>query len=580
MIQTILIVLVAVVVLIVIIAVLALRYLRADDSDTFDEMPDEPRPARRPADQDRERPRTAPGRRSRQPEQVTEVWAAERPARAPDNRVPSGFRDRDSEPRTTGPQRAAAQATARREAAGSRPVRANSRPDGPESATSSWDSLSDVDYWAELAADKPEITPAAAGKAAASRPGNEPPSDIRPAAGRPAARGDRADSGQLPVRRRQQPSRPTQPSRLAGAPSMRLADASQTEQIDVRAAQAAPTRVNGDLAASVSDGPGRQRLSRHGSGQRPDAPAAQQPGRPSGAQRSAGPRQSQPALGAQPAHQSRPQAPAAPPYPNGHGNGAGDNDPLTSPSFPAINAADSRSYRTRRSGAAGQGNSGQHNRPAPSQDTTSHQFIDYSSAPRRTASRADGYPAQPAAQAAEHQPPAAPAANPYGSYVSQPQPAYSETARSQPGYSPAELPPAPAPSLAAAAYSGYPSGQQAASAGWYAAQSVATGGPQAAAQPLGQPADGYLPAAGIGGNGGNGGSHALNGAPTRGYAGIDYSSIRYDDPVYPDAQGALPGYGSPGRHTAQYDQQGHGSPDPSSSHDGYGAYPGYGTGGR
>lgn len=176
MIQTILIVLVAVVVLIVIIAVLALRYLRADDSDNFDDIPDEPRAARRPAEQDRDRLRAAPGRRSRQPEQVTEVWAADRPARTPDNRVPSGFRDRDTEARATGPQRAATQANARRETAGARPVRAIARPDGPESATSSWDSLSDVDYWAELAADKPEITPADGGPAAAARHGSEPAS--------------------------------------------------------------------------------------------------------------------------------------------------------------------------------------------------------------------------------------------------------------------------------------------------------------------------------------------------------------------------------------------------------------------
>jgi hypothetical protein len=362
---------------------------------------------------------------------------------------------------------------------------------------------------------------------------------------------------------------------------MRVADTGQTEQFDVRAAQAAPARVNGDAAAAVPDGLGRHGPSRPGSGQRPDAPAAQQHQRSSGAQRPAGPRQAQPALGAQPAYQSRPQAPAAPPYPNGHGNGAADNDPLTSPSFPAINDADSRSYRTRRSGGTRPGNSGQHTRPPSSQDATSHQFIDYSSAPRRTASRPDGYPAQPAAQAAEQQSLTAPAANPYGSYVSQPQPAYSEAARPQAGYPPPEPPQTPAPSLAAAAYSGYPAGQQASSVGWYASPAVAAGGPQAAAAPLGQPNDGYLPAAGIGGTGLNGGSHVLNGSPARGYAGIDYSSIRYDDPVYPEAQGALPGYGSAGRPTAQYDQQGYGTPDPSSGQDGYGAYPGgYGTGGR
>jgi hypothetical protein len=99
-----------------------------------------------------------------------------------------------------------------------------------------------------------------------------------------------------------------------------------------------------------------------------------------------------------------------------------------------------------------------------------------------------------------------------------------------------------------------------------------------AAQPRGQAADGYLPAAGLGGNGANGGSHPLNGSG-HGYAGIDYSSIRYDDPVYPDPQGALPGYRS-GQHAEQYDQQGYRTPEPGPAQDGYGAYPGYGLGGR
>jgi hypothetical protein len=563
MIQTILIVLVAVVVLIVIIAVLALRYLRADDSDTFDDIPDEPRPARRAAEQDRERPPAAPERR--QPEQVTEVWAADRPAR-----TPSGFRDRHAGSSPTGPQRAASQAARRQEPAGSRSARASARPDGPDSATSSWDSLSDVDYWVELAADKPEMTRANGGQAAHVRHGSEPVSDARPAAGRSAARGD---SGQLPVRERQQPSRPSQSSRLVGGPAPRTTEAGQTEQIDVRAALAPPMRYNGDAAPSSQDVLSRPGQQRPANGQRPDAPAKQlRPG---------GQRQAQPAAASQPTYQPRPPASAAPPS-NGRGHGPADDDPLTSPSFPAINTSDSRSYRTRRPAAASQRSaSGQHARPAADQGATSHQFIDYSSAPRRAASQPDGYPmpsaekpAQPAAQASGHQSPVAPAANPYGSYVSQPQPTYAEPARPQADYPSAGFPEAPAPSLAAAAYSGYGAGHQPAPAGWYAAPAIAPGGAQAAAQPLRQPADGYLPAAGLGGNGPSGRSHALN--------GIDYSSIRYDDPVYPEGQGALPGYGAPTQATqaVQYEQRGYGVPDGGSGQDGYPGYPGYGTGSR
>jgi len=570
MIQTILIVLVAVVVLIVIIAVLALRYLRADDSGTFDDIPDEPRPVRRPVPQDRGRP-GPPARRLRQSEQVTEVWAADRTARTPDTRAPSGTRDRAPGPRQTGPQRAASQPPARREVAGSRPVRAAARPDGPDAATASWDSLSDVDYWAELAANRPDITPAASGPLPAVRHGSEPVSDIRPAAGR---QGGRGDSGHhLPMRKRHQPSRPSQQA----AASARTTDAGQTEQFDARAAQAAAARYNGDAPASSPDV-----LGRHGQ----PRPAAQQP-RSSEAQRPTGSRHTQPAPTAQPAYQSRPPAPATPPPPNGRSHSRADDDPLTSPSFPAVNTSDSRSYRARRSRGASQADAngqpttnGQHGRPAAEPGTTSHQYIEYSSAPRRSASQSNGYPAgTPAQAAAERQSPAAPAANPYGSYVSQPGPAYSETARPQPGRASAGYPEPPAPSLAAAAYGGHSAGQQAGSASWYTAPAMASGSQQAAAQPLG-PANGYLPAAGLGGNGRGGGSHALNGSQNGGPAGIDYSSIRYDDPAYPDAAGALPGYRSAGQHAAPYDQQGYGSQDPAAGQDRYGGYPGYGTGGR
>jgi hypothetical protein len=583
MIQTILIVLVAVVVLIVIIAVLALRYLRADDSDTFDDIPDEPRPARRPAEQDLEGPPAAPGRRPRQPEQVTEAWADDRAARTPDARAPSGSRDRHTGPRPAGPQRAASQVTSRREPAGSRAARASARPDGPESATSSWDSLSDVDYWAELAADKPEITRANAGPATMGRPGSEPTPDAR-AAGRSATRGD---SGQLPVRERQPQSRPSQSSRLASGAAARTNEAGQTEQIDVRAALGLPGRYNGDAAASSPDVLGRHGQPRLAAGQRPDAPAKQQrPDAPAKLPRAARQRQAQPTSAAQPAYQARPPAPtgpppapAGPPPSNGRGHSPADNDPLTSPSFPAINASDSRSYRTRPSNGASQRDaSGQHSRAATDPGATSHQFIDYSSAPRRAASQPDGYPmppaeapVQPAALASGHQSPAAPAANPYGSYVSQPQPTYSETARPKADYPSAGYPEAPTPSLAAVPYGGYSAGRQAAPADWNGAPAIAPGGLQAAAQPLSPPADGYLPAAGLSRNGLGGRSHTLN--------GIDYSSIRYDDPVYPDAQGARPGYGTPG-YDPQYDQQGYRVPDVASGQDEYPAYPGYGNGGR
>ena len=219
MITTILIVLVAVVVLIVIIAFLALRYLRADDSDTFDDIPDEPRRPRRAADPQSGPLPVGPDRRQRQRAAVTEARVADRSARAADSRGQSGYRDRETGPRPAVPERASSQAGPRRApaaaaAAASRPAR-SARLDDPDSATNGWDSLSDVDYWAELAADKPQITPTAAGPASAARRAPERSSDPRPA-GPPA--GARGDHGLLSA----QPRQPA--ARLAGPPPGRAAE--------------------------------------------------------------------------------------------------------------------------------------------------------------------------------------------------------------------------------------------------------------------------------------------------------------------------------------------------------------------
>jgi len=233
-----------------------------------------------------------------------------------------------------------------------------------------------------------------------------------------------------------------------------------------------------------------------------------------------------------------------------------DDDPLTSPSFPAINASDSRSYRTRsRSGAPSsqQHSSQQHSsQQHSSQPSGSHaagspgtnpgygeparQAPDY---PGQTSSP-NGYPVQPAAASAAHLPAhsAAPAANPYGSYVSPPRPSYPEPANGH---------------LDAAAYgTGYAAGQQAAAAAnWYAGTDT-------------NQANGYLP-----GNGDSAGT---------GYSAADYGA---GYPGYQGAQPALPagGYGQHG-HQGGYDQRGYQGPDASYGQDGYEAYPGYGGAAR
>ena len=592
MINTILEVLVAVVVLIVIIAVLALRYLRADDSDTFDDIPDEPRRNRRqPEAGPDQAPPTAAERRPRQPELAAEAFRRDRTARQADARGQSGHRDREARPHAPSPERTTGPHAdrSRRETVGARPGRSG-RSAGADSPASDWESLSDVDYWTELAADKPHEPPAA-GHVPASRPrGGQPvTADARqPAAARPASR---PDQGRLPVRQR------NQAARSAGSPG-RLVDPGQTEQIDMRAQQP-PGRYPKEPATAALEA-----LSRRGTGpQRPAAP----PREPAGQRPSGGPR---------PAQAPRPQRPAAqtaPPSTPGGAPRVADDDPLTSPSFPAITNSDSRSYRTRRP-AVGQPADG----PEPGgrhggqngYDATGQQFNSYPSAPSRATSQPDGYPTQSgplppapgpqqaAAPAPLHQSapaqPGSPAANPYGSYVSVPQHTYTEPAYQQPAG-----PTTPAPGRDEAGYVGYPTGQYptgqyptgqyptgqyptgqqaAASNGWYGAPTTEA----AALSSPGQAADGYLPPPALAGNGAQNGSHlnhlrAPNGGT--GYVGIDYGSIRYDTPVYEDGEQALAGNGAAGQPAAQYDQHGHAGQDVAYRQDQPG-YPRQGAGGH
>jgi hypothetical protein len=216
-----------------------------------------------------------------------------------------------------------------------------------------------------------------------------------------------------------------------------------------------------------------------------------------------------------------------------------DDDPLTSPSFPAINTSDSRSYRTRRpSSSQSPGAPASGGRETGGYGEPAQPHSPYPPAPDRSASGPNGYPVQPAAApAAGSAYPSGPVANPYGSFVNAP----------RPGYSDAGTPP-----LDAAAYgSGYAAGRQAvAGTNWYA--STPDGG---------QAVNGYLPSPG-----------SPNGTS-------------YETPLYQGGSSAQPGgYGpggyGPGQIAGQHDQRGYGVPELTYGQDGYQGYPGYGNGGR
>jgi len=573
MITTILFVLVAVVVLIVIIAVLALHFLRADDSDTFDEMPAEPRSARRSA-ADPAREHTSAGtqrRRSRHPEPVAEPpardpWTADRRVRATDN-APAGYRDRDTGLRQPVTERRSPQSTGPRPAAvGARTAKSARVPD-PDAKTSSWDSLSDVDYWAELAADKPQVGPAASGSGSLRPNGT----DRRGPEAKPAARTSnsrpvqRSDSGPLPVGPEPVPSLPVRPrsqsSRpAAGASAGRAAEAGQMEQPDVRAARAAslgtePATQSLAALARLS-GPQPAKAPRPAAGPRPGS--SQRPG--SGQRPGPGQRPAQPPPSSVPAaYPSQPIGYPRTPVPL-------DDDPLTSPSFPAINTSDSRSYRARSSSGA---HTGPHIRPQagppPASGRSSGRFAE------PTAQYP--VPQAPAAQAPITQVPVPPAsgsqlppvANPYGSYVSAPQPAYQDAAAARqdvPSYG-----------------GGYSNGQQA-DGSWYGSDASGyvptpgyTGGDQA---PNGN---------GYNGNGYNGNGYGYNGNDQNGalpgasdYGPVDYQNLTYQSADYQPAPPVPGGYGQQNHY--QYEQRGYGVPDLAYGQDGYQGYTGYGTGGR
>jgi hypothetical protein len=518
--KTILICLVAVVVAIVIIALAALRFLRADDTDPFDEMPDEPRrPGRAPEDargRDAVPAGTAATRSAGRA-------APERAARNSGHSEPGfgepGYSERPGQDRPPAPERRGGQGGTQ-----SRPVpapvmssapraakagRAGKGGDGPD-----WDTMSDVDYWAELSADKhfngaDAPVPPASGRRGANQVAGgrgsgrgEMASPAR--AGRPEAAGPRGtgrgEPGEpLPTRSRQPrpaaagPGPAHAPGRYAAEP------ATQSIAALARLANQVPAPAQSPVPhPPVSQPNGVQRPM-------PPSPISQ-------------PHRTQPPI-SQPHQQVRPlPAPL-------------DDDPLTSPSFPAINTSDSRSYRTSRP------SDGRPSHPrtnaimagprgaAASYGEPTQEFTTYPQGPTRATdaqrnSAPGGYPVQPPA----------PAGNPYGSFVSQP------PTRQEPGYA------------------GYGSPQASGSENWYS------------------PSGEYLPAAPVP----NGGA-ANGGAANGGYAN-GAGANGYDQPVY---QGIQPdaAYQQPTYPAVQYDQAGYGGQDAAYGRDAYQGYPGYGAGG-
>jgi hypothetical protein len=385
---------------------------------------------------------------------------------------------------------------------------AGKRGDGPD-----WDAMSDVDYWTELAADKPFNGDMPATPAAPARPTAGRRSADQGAGSRSSSPGRGEPGGQLPSRPRQPRPAPASvdpahaPGRYAAEPA--------TESIAALARLANQPPASQPPASQPRSSPPTSR-------QRPMSPP------PISQPRSAPPPISQP-------HQQVRPLPA--PL---------DDDPLTSPSFPAINTSDSRSYRTSRPSDGRSSDTQPGVRPAAAYNEPTQQFTAYPQAPARANgappsrypeqapagpnSAPGGYPVQPAAPAA----PAAPAGNPYGSFVSQP------PARQDPGYAAYGSQPAPGAD------------------GWYS------------------PSGGYLPADPVP-NGSFAGGGATNGGIPNGGVTNGGGAYGYDQPAYPDLQ-AEAAYHQPAYQAVQYDQAGYGAQDAAYGRDAYQGYNGYGTG--
>jgi hypothetical protein len=282
-----LIILAAVVVLIVIVVLTGLRYLRSDEDTEEVAAADRPHD---PADD-----RLASASRT----EPADAFAASRTAGPPTDAAPSRS-GRPAEPAPvgrTGPRRDTR--TSRRRSGGEKaPARGRggrnkrSEEDWP---ASDWDSLSDVDYWAEVTADKPlSRSPAASGPRLASP-------DVATITARAGAQ------------------------RSPAAEDTSLAARDTVIQLRQAPARQQPATGSMDRTRQLHHG------SRSGAGRRSQQAAGGPVPRGPAAARD---QQGLAALAAQSPEPARHLAPLS-----------ADDDPLTSPTFPRIAAADSRSYR-------------------------------------------------------------------------------------------------------------------------------------------------------------------------------------------------------------------------------------------
>ena len=604
-------VLAVVVVVILVVVFVAVRNMRAEDPEEFADRP-RGRAGDRASRDDRDlrydrrepagRPPARAGRGGRPAGRP--AGNGYRPATGPDERrtaPPRGGQER----RRSGQDRTAESLAPAR----ARPARGRPPGDSSEWDSSEWEKLSDIDYWTELASNKPltttaqpaEARPAADQDAETAALHGPVPQETAP---RRAPRRDPATG--FPVRDLPQPADAGLAD--AGFADAGLADGGPADAgladtvladiglADIGLADMGPADTGlADMGLAGATGPAA-----YAAAPVLGSPAQDQMLRPSG--RAAYAAATPPAAAAQ--DQMRPLAEpyaavprhaGTPGFP-GPDRGAPpsrppadpDDDPLTSPSFPKVPASDSRSYHNGRGDtpAGGSHAAGRHLAPA-------QQFTSYGpAAPQRAAARhASGQHALPADVFADTG-----RTNPNG-YLPDPlldgNP-YPMSAASAPPVPvpPVPMPPDPAPAAAAppapiASASGNPYG------------SYVTPGSHAAASYddyPGMPGNGhgsYLPAAVPADTGHAGNGYWQPTAPgySPGASAYGYQGGPAPDPGARDAGAPAaehrngrgrhhqPAYLPGGYAAGPQDQAGYARPDPY-GHNGYSGYPEYGTGGH
>lgn len=438
-----------------------------------------------------------------------------------------------------------------------RPARSRRSGDSSEWDSSEWEKLSDIDYWTELASDKPLTTTA------------QPAAQDRP--GRPRA--DReAETAALPAPSAAEAGfADTGPREVDAGPAGTVPRAvPRRDPVTGLPVQGRPLLSDAELAVAA-DGLGELAAA--------PVPAAAAEGqlRPLADPRPPQPRHA--GLGGAPARGAGPDRWPADP----------DDDPLTSPSFPTVPASDSRSYHSGRISTPPRGSRVPAEHLAPTQEFRSYGSPAPQHAAARHAVRADAGGDMDRTNPNSYLPPdpllngdpyPAPNGDPYPARNGSPTPAPNGNPYPAPNGNPYPAPPAPASTGSGNPYGSYvtPDGQDTAFGyGDYP----------------GAPGHGsYLPAPGPGSTGRHSGNgHRQHQQPTASVpspGATGYLDGPAQDPVPRDPGAQAPeyrnGYGRhehagylPGGYPAgSHNPAGYGRQDPY-GRDGYDGYPEYGA---